>query len=166
MKSLISIIALLTLINVHAESKLEKAANEICNLAILCDGAKTETNTPKEMIFEYAELMDGEPPLEYVDSLSDDDFPGIDDVKWGRITMRQALRFVRSFVDPDYGTITKEQADKINQQIINMMGTGVEFGFTPNTGGNVCGSVWPGLLIIDPKTKQIWDIGLFGYPEC
>lgn len=164
MKGLLSILLLISALTLKAApSQLEANAEEICKLALLCDGATTEANTVKEMIFEYANLMDGEDPYEYTETSQ---LPEIDEVIWGRLTMRQALLFVRSFVDPDYGTITKEQADKINQAILNMRGTGVEFGFTPSTGGNVCGSVWPGLLIIDTKTKKIWDIGLFGYPQC
>lgn len=164
MKSLLTILSLIFVFNANAS--LESAANEICNLALLCEGYKTDSNSAKEMIFEYAEVMDGEAPLDYVNSLPMNKLPEGDDVVWGRMSMRQALKFVRTFVDPEYGTISKETADKINQQIIKMIGTGVEFGFTPSTGGHVCGSVWPGLLIMDPKTKQIWDIGLFGYPEC
>ncbi|MCR9206171.1 MAG: hypothetical protein NXH75_16425 [Halobacteriovoraceae bacterium] len=168
MKTLLSLstMAILFVINAQATTSLENAANKICNLALLCEGFKTETNTPKEMIFEYAEAMDGEAPLEYETKLPVNRLPDGDDVVWGRMSMKQALQFVRTFVDPEYGTITKETADKINKQIIKMIGTGVEFGFTPSTGGHVCGSVWPGLLIMDPKTKQVWDIGLFGYPEC
>lgn len=165
MKTLLSIVIAICAFSLKAEtSKLVQNANFICDEAILCESSETQSNTVKEMIFEYALEMDGEEPLEYAESI--EGIPGIDDVIWGRLTMKQALQFVRSFTDPDYGTISPEKADKINQAIINMIGTGVEFGFTPSTGGHVCGSVWPGLLIIDPKTKSVWDIGLFGYPEC
>lgn len=167
MKLTAALAALMTTFNIWATpSRLEVNAKKICDLALLCDSYAVTKTTPKEMIFEYALEMDGEEPLEYMDSLPKNEIPGIDDVIWGRLTMRQALLFVRSFVDPDYGTISKEKADEINKAIINMAGTGVEFGFTPSTGGHVCGSVWPGLLIMDPKSKTVWDIGLFGFPEC
>ncbi|PIP89088.1 MAG: hypothetical protein COW01_16020 [Bdellovibrionales bacterium CG12_big_fil_rev_8_21_14_0_65_38_15] len=169
MKSLLLGVTLLFSANGFAASTISQNAAEICKLAVTCESFQTESSTVKEMIKEYYLEMDGE---ELADEYYDDSnsmFPGIDDITWGTFSMKQALDFVTSHGDEDFAsdeTPSKAELYKINGHILNMRGTGVEFGFTSNTGGSVCGVVFPGLLIIDTKSQTIYDVTLFGYPEC
>lgn len=149
-------------------SVIEEKANQICKLASLCEVYQGSSTTIKGLVFEYAEFVNEE-PLGEEDYREFDYDPGIDEVIWGRFSMKQALGFVRLHGDEDYGSQESPSiADlkKINKLIIEMIGTGVEFGFSSSTGGNVCGAVFPGLLILDKKAKKVYDIGLFGYPSC
>jgi len=152
-----------------AASIISQNSAEICKLAVACESSQTESSTVKEMIKEYYLEFNGEELSdEYFDG-SNSNSPDIDDVVWGTFSMKQAIDFVTSHVDDNFAseeTPSNDELYKINGHILNMRETGVEFGFTSNTGGNVCGVSFPGLLIIDTEAKTIYDITLFGYPEC
>ncbi len=169
MKSLLLGVALFISANSFADSIISRNTAEICKLAVTCENFQTESSSVKEMIKEYYLEVDGEELTdEYFDG-SNSNSPDIDDVVWGTFSMKQALDFVSSHGDEDFAseeTPSKAELYKINGHILNMRATGVEFGFTSNTGGNVCGVSFPGLLIIDTETKTIYDVTLFGYPEC
>lgn len=169
MKSVLLGLALLVSANSYATTVISQNAQAICKLAVNCDSFKTESSTAKAMIKEYYLAMDGEELAdEYFDD-SNSTFPGIDELTWGTFSMKQALDFVTSHGDEDFAsedTPSKNELYQINGHILNMRNTGVEFGFTSNTGGTVCGVVFPGLLIIDTQEKKIYDVALFGYPDC
>lgn len=165
MKLLLSALVLANVAYASDSAKIKKIHGEICNFAKSCEVNKvTKGKNALDIVKEFA-LTVGEADADVEVVASGDSSPSIDDVVYGTLSMKGAMNHVDDIVA--WETVLSEaQGKAIKAKIYNLRGTGVEFGYTPNRGGSVCGTVIPSLLMIDVPTKTVYEVSLFGYGEC
>jgi hypothetical protein len=165
MKLLLSALLLANVAQASDSAKIKKIHGEICNYAKSCEVNKVaKGKTALEVVREFA-LTVGEADADVEVVASGDTAPGADDVIYGTLSMKGAMNHVDDMVAWET-VISEAQGKAIRAKLYNLRGTGVEFGYTPNRGGSVCGTVFPSLLLIDVPAKTVYEVALFGHPDC
>lgn len=165
MKLLLSALLLSQAAIAADSAKIKKIHDEICDFAKSCEVNKVNKGkNALEIVREFA-LTIGEEEAGVEVVASGDSSPGADDIIYGTLSMKGAMNHVDDMVAWE-SVITEAQGKAIKAKIYNLRGTGVEFGYTPNRGGSVCGTVIPSLLLIDVPAKTVYEVALFGHPEC
>lgn len=165
MKLLLSALLLSHVAYAADSAKIKKIHSEICNYAKSCEVNKVaQGKNALEIVKEFA-LTVGEEETDVEVIAAGDSSPGNDDIVYGTLSMKGAMNHVDDIVAWE-SVLSEAQGKAIKAKIYNLRGTGVEFGYTPNRGGSVCGTVIPSLLLIDVPAKTVYEVALFGYGEC
>ena len=165
MKLLLSALLLANVAQASDSAKIKKVHDEICNFAKSCEvNQVTKGKNALDIVKEFA-LTIGEEETDVEVVASGDNSPGADDIIYGTLSMKGAMNHVDDMVAWE-SVLTESQGKAIKAKIYSLRGSGVDFGYTPNRGGSVCGTVIPSLLLIDAPTKTVYEVSLFGHPEC
>jgi len=166
MKFVVTLVAFFSLTAAMASDsvKIKQLTAELCGFSKGCDDYTGLRGTTALALVKNLALTRLEADADVEVVASEDSTPGWDDIVYGTLSLAGAQGIVGGILD--YDALTRGEARSINARLKRLQAAGAEFGYTPNTGGSVCGVVVPGLLIIDTGAKTITDVSLFGHGEC
>jgi hypothetical protein len=154
-------------IGIEAAPATEKLMQEICLYARGCERFATKAELSLDMLKEYAKFVeDYEFHSQRILSLNkvSDDLPGPGGLVWGELEKGQAYKFILSHDSQIEGSLDESSLNKIVSLLSR--NNSLKYGFSPHTGGSLCGVGFPGLIILDENNQSIYDLSLFGWPSC
>lgn len=166
MKTLINKTILLTLLLTSLSAKAQdmevlfKEINKIVKNVEIYHYVKGDN--AEEKVYELAREIDNDEPMEF--QRNRNIAPEFDGIAWGTLTLKGAISHVKDM--ESMNAITSRNSELIELYLIQMQKIGAEFGFSPNRGGSVCGASFPSLFIFKIPSDKVYELKLFGFPDC